>query len=141
MPSPSTPNRSLNTMKNNTDQILANAPELQADEGLDVTACSPVFPDTLETDAVTGGADVWNAFEDEIIALARKLERQRNGLMRIARDYIEDLDDSGDEAKAKDYRRWLNQILLEQGDHRRSPVNRPVRNSSFASGQKQRGGQ
>ena len=38
-------------------------------------------------------------------------ERQRNELVRIARDYIEALDDSGDEAKAKDYRRWLNRII------------------------------
>lgn len=30
-------------MKNNIDQILANAPELQADEGLDVTTCSPLL--------------------------------------------------------------------------------------------------
>lgn len=39
------------------------------------------------------------------------ITRQRNEIERIARDYIEDLDDSGDEAKAKDYRRWLNRII------------------------------
>jgi hypothetical protein len=46
---------------------------------------------------------------------ARELERQRNELVRIARDYIKDLDDSGDEAKAKDYRRWLNRIIGSNG--------------------------
>jgi hypothetical protein len=48
---------------------------------------------------------------EHALAEARELERHRKELVRIARDYIEDLDDSGDEAKAKDYRRWLNRII------------------------------
>lgn len=45
-----------------------------------------------------------------------RLERQRNELVMIVERYISDLDESGDEAWAKGYRRWLNQILLENVD-------------------------
>ena len=44
---------------------------------------------TPETDAITGSADVWNAFEEEIIALARKLERERDE----AREQLAEIED------------------------------------------------
>jgi hypothetical protein len=55
-------------------------------EALPLTNCSPSDSDTPETDAITGGADVWNAFEEEIIALAHKLERQRDELAEALRE-------------------------------------------------------
>lgn len=96
-----------------------------APSGLRDAACSPSDVDPYEREA----------YKEAIHTLQRELQRerkryslldgdyanlcyavdavtrQRNELERIARDYIEDLDDSGDEAKAKDYRRWLNEII------------------------------
>lgn len=48
---------------------------------------------TPETDAITGSADVWNAFEEEIIALARKLERERDEAREYADKLAEGLPD------------------------------------------------
>ena len=46
--------------------------------------CSP--SSTPETDAILGGANAWNAFEEDIIAFARKLERERNESRKLADD-------------------------------------------------------
>ena len=60
--------------------ILKREPKEKAGGDCPRTPCSPSDSDTPDTDAVTGSANVWNAFEEEIIALARKLERQRDEL-------------------------------------------------------------
>jgi hypothetical protein len=57
--------------------------------------------------------DVMRDFARQLERELSEVTKQRNELERIARDYIQDLDDSGDEAKAKDYRRWLNRIIGE----------------------------
>ena len=44
--------------------------------------------DTPETDTVIGSADVWNAFEEEIIALSRRLERERNSAYKAIREAV-----------------------------------------------------
>lgn len=56
--------------------------------------------DTPETDAVIGGADVWNAFEEDIIALARHLEHERNEL-RVAIQTLKEWQEYGRKWKSR----------------------------------------
>lgn len=78
--------------------------------------CSPSLSDTPETDEYANNQNLPQAMGYVPIEHARKMERQRNQLVRIANDYIDNLDGSGDEAKAIDYRRWLDGILSENAN-------------------------
>lgn len=52
----------------------------------------------------------------QLLTTDKTIERQQNGLVRIANDFVEYLNDCGDEARAKDYRRWLTRIIGQNND-------------------------
>lgn len=69
--------------------------------------------DTPETDAIIGGADVWNAFEEEITALSRKLERERNEARELSRGYGRRLQSAAHDFGLHDTYEWINDHIEE----------------------------